>query len=356
MKLKIEYLDVDKLTPYSNNARHHEDNDVEKIANSIKQFGFNDAIGIWGADNTIVEGHGRLLAAKKLGMKTVPCVRLDHMNDDERKAYALAHNKTAELSSWDFNMLSFELASIPEIDMGNFGFKFEAESYDLGGGESGEWSSKKDNENPMRYNAFENQEIMMFDTSDNYYGLPVMQPTQTSGDKFWRFCDWKECENPSEYIAHFYYDDFKFMSAWREPDKYVERLRQFKAVIAPDFSSYTDFPKALQILGAYRRQWCGAYWQYLGLDVIADVQWGNEETWKWCFDGIPKHCTVAVSALGVKNNKEFNGKEDDLFLKGYNQMMERLEPTTILYYGKMIDGCTGNIIRIPSYYEQKFGS
>lgn len=352
--MQIIDVPIGKITPYENNPRHNQDA-VPLVANSIKEFGFKVPV-ILDKNNVIVAGHTRIEAAKSLGMKKVPCIYADDLTEEQIKAFRLADNKVSEAAQWDFQMLSFELADIPDIDMSNFGFEIDVDRFESEDDDDGVWTSKKDNENPMRYNAFENQEVMMFDTSDNYYGLPVMQPTQTSGDKFWRFCDWKECPNPSEYIAHFYYDDFKFMSAWREPDKYVERLREFKAVIAPDFSSYTDFPKALQILGAYRRQWCGAYWQYLGLDVIADVQWGNEETWKWCFDGIPKHCTVAVSALGVKCNKEFNGKEDDLFLKGYNQMMERLEPTTILYYGKMIEGCTGNIIRIPSYYEQKFGS
>ncbi|MBR3361314.1 MAG: chromosome partitioning protein ParB, partial [Lachnospiraceae bacterium] len=68
-------------------------------------------------------GHGRLLAAKRLGMETVPVIRLDHLTDEQRKAYALAHNKTAELSSWDFNILNEELASFGNINMEDFGFE-----------------------------------------------------------------------------------------------------------------------------------------------------------------------------------------------------------------------------------------
>jgi len=186
-----------------------------------------------------------------------------------------------------------------------------------------------------------------------FYGIPEMKPTTTTGDKMLRFMDHKEVENLSEYIAHFYYDDYKFMAAWRDPDKYIDLLRQFKAVVSPDFSLYTDFPRALQILSCYRRQWCGAYWQSQGIDVIPDVVWGDKESFKYCFDGLPIGGTVAVSTVGVKNDPTWNNKLSDLFKAGYNEMLERLSPTTILFYGDMIDGLEGNIIRIPSYYEER---
>ena len=123
-KLKIEYIPVDKLKPYERNARKHGDIDVDAIAASIQTFGFRDPIGVWGKNNIIVEGHGRLLAAKKLGMDSVPCVRLDDMTDEQRRGYALAHNKTAELSSWDFDNLSAEIEELSEtFDMGVFGLE-----------------------------------------------------------------------------------------------------------------------------------------------------------------------------------------------------------------------------------------
>lgn len=125
MELKIEYLPVTELKPYENNARKHAEADVEAIKKSIEEFGFNDPIGIW--HDTIVEGHGRLLAAQELEMAEVPVIRLDHMTDEERRAYALAHNKTAELSEWDFEMLDTELDDIFDIDMSQFGFDISAD-------------------------------------------------------------------------------------------------------------------------------------------------------------------------------------------------------------------------------------
>lgn len=124
--LKIEYLPVDSLKPYSKNARKHSEKDIQAICNSIEEFQFLDPIGIWSDKNIIVEGHGRLLAAKRLGMDSVPCIRLDHLTDEQRKAYALAHNKTAELSKWFDELLQSELTDIENIDMELFGFDLDA--------------------------------------------------------------------------------------------------------------------------------------------------------------------------------------------------------------------------------------
>lgn len=122
-EINIEYLPVDKLMPNDRNARKHGEDDVRAIVESIKEFGFNDPIGLWSEKNTIVEGHGRLLAAKLLGMQYVPCIRLDHMTEEQRRGYALAHNKTAELSSWDIPLLTEELRELGEsFNMAAVGF------------------------------------------------------------------------------------------------------------------------------------------------------------------------------------------------------------------------------------------
>lgn len=121
----MEFEKVENLIPYANNARKHGDEDVDAIMASIKEFGFNDPIGVW--KNIIVEGHGRLIAAKRLGIEEVPVVRLDHLTDEQRRAYALAHNKTAELSGWNFTLLTSELDELANVDMAQFGFDFDSE-------------------------------------------------------------------------------------------------------------------------------------------------------------------------------------------------------------------------------------
>ncbi len=131
-RLTIEYIALDKITPYENNARRHAVDDVEAIKNSILKFGMNDPIGVWGERNIIVEGHGRLAALKELGYEEAPCIRLDKLTDDQRKAYALAHNKTAELSAWDFDKLEAELSDLADnFDMTAFGFTMPDEDVNI---------------------------------------------------------------------------------------------------------------------------------------------------------------------------------------------------------------------------------
>lgn len=119
-KLEIEYVDIDSIKPYKNNAKLHPQEQIEQIKKSIKKFGMDDPIGIW--KDEIVEGHGRLIACKELGMKEIPIIRLDHLTDEERKAYTLAHNKLTMNSDFDIGLLNEELDSIFNIDMEEFGF------------------------------------------------------------------------------------------------------------------------------------------------------------------------------------------------------------------------------------------
>lgn len=115
--IKIEYLPIKELKPYERNQRKHADYDISQIMVSIQKYGFNDPIACWSDKNIIVEGHGRVLAAKKLHMKEVPVIRLDHLTDEQRKEYAIIHNKTAELSEWDFDLLAED---IPTLDFSDF--------------------------------------------------------------------------------------------------------------------------------------------------------------------------------------------------------------------------------------------
>ena len=124
MNLKIEYANINDLKKYHKNAKKHPKEQINRIANSIKEFGMCDPIGVWGKDNLIIEGHGRLMALKQLGYKEAPIIRLDHLSEEQRKAYTLAHNKSAE-SEWDFEILADELESIINIDMMDFGFDLQ---------------------------------------------------------------------------------------------------------------------------------------------------------------------------------------------------------------------------------------
>ena len=118
----IKQVDINDLIPYANNARTHDDNQVTQIASSIKEFGFNNPILI-DKDNGIIAGHGRLMAAKKLGLKQVPTICLDHLSETQRKAYILADNRIALSSGWDNQLLALELKELDgDIDLSLLGF------------------------------------------------------------------------------------------------------------------------------------------------------------------------------------------------------------------------------------------
>jgi hypothetical protein len=105
---RIERIGVETLLPYAKNSRTHSDEQVAQIAASIKEFGFNNPILI-DKENTIIAGHGRLLAARRAGMVDVPCIRLDHLTETQRKAYVIADNRLALNAGWDNEMLTIEL-------------------------------------------------------------------------------------------------------------------------------------------------------------------------------------------------------------------------------------------------------
>lgn len=113
-KLKVEYVDIDTIKPYKNNAKLHPKEQIEQIKKSIENFGMNDPIGIW--NNEIVEGHGRILACKELGYKQIPVIKLDHLTDEERKSYIIAHNKLTMNSDFDIDILKIELENLKELD------------------------------------------------------------------------------------------------------------------------------------------------------------------------------------------------------------------------------------------------
>ena len=119
--LKIEYIEIEKLNHYDNNSKIHTKDQIKHIANSIAEFGFNDPIGIAGEDNVILEGNGRIEAAKLLKMDKLPCIRLDHLSEKERSAYVIAHNSTNLETGFDDGILYDQLKSLQEFNFKDFG-------------------------------------------------------------------------------------------------------------------------------------------------------------------------------------------------------------------------------------------
>lgn len=122
--MKIEERALDQIQPYEKNPRKNEAA-VDKVAESLKEFGWQQPI-VTDRDGVIIAGHTRLMAARRLGLKTAPVVVAEGLSEEQVKAYRLADNKTNEFASWDIDLLDAELLSIGEIDMNLFGFDMDA--------------------------------------------------------------------------------------------------------------------------------------------------------------------------------------------------------------------------------------
>ena len=145
---------------------------------------------------------------------------------------------------------------------------------------------------------------------------------------------------PQNKGVHFFLHDYQFERVWKYPDRYVEVLKKFAFVLSPDFSPYANTPKALKIYNVYRKMWCGRYWQEHGMKVIPTVTWGNDEDLEWCLDGIPKHSTIAISTMGEGRWANFRALKSN-----WSHIIDKLEPETILLYGKDLSNeLDGNIV------------
>lgn len=125
-ELKVYEVLTADLIPYANNAKIHTREQVDQIASSIEEFGFNDPIACWhNADGNmeIIEGHGRVMAAKKLGISKLPVIYLDHMSDEQRRAYTHVHNQLTMNTSFDFDMLAMEMNELLDFQWQDFGFE-----------------------------------------------------------------------------------------------------------------------------------------------------------------------------------------------------------------------------------------
>lgn len=146
-------------------------------------------------------------------------------------------------------------------------------------------------------------------------------------------------------MVHFFLYDYKFERVWKNPDTDIERLSRYRAVLSPDFSMYIEMAPVMQIFNVFRNRWCGAYWASKGIRVIPTVNWGDESTFDFCFDGIEKGSTVAVSTYmaSAHDNRQ---DQKEWFMAGYNEMLRRIEPERIICYNTPFPEMQGNIVYV----------
>lgn len=204
---------------------------------------------------------------------------------------------------------------------------------------------KPDNENIKKANYYENNSLNI----PKIAGVPSV-PSDLNFISF-NYCKSLIAKGLKEkYSVHFFLDDYQFNRLWNNPDKYIEVLKRFDYVLSPDFSLYADYPKAMQIWKHYQKHWLARYWQERGIKVIPTICWSDESSYKWCFTGEPKKSVVAVSSIGTQRDEISKG----LFLKGYNEMLKRLKPSLILFWGIVPKECKGKIKPMGYVMDEKF--
>ena len=339
--MEIVKIKMNDLKPYSKNAKKHSKKQIERIAKSIESFGFNDPIGIW-KDNIVIEGHGRLEALKQLGYDEVECIRLDHLTDEERRAYTLAHNKVSE-SEWDFDLLNEEIDEILSFDMEDFGFEFVDEE-----------KNKKDTQNKVESILNLNKASFL---GVGKYDIPQLEPTyyyEIGEIKEWIGFNYVLSDkDPQGKAVHFFIDDYQFERVFNNPDKYIKKLQQYECVLSPDFSPYGDMPHVTQIFNHYRKHWCARYFQENGIKVIPTIRCSTDErSLEWYLDGEPCEGVVAYSSMWIKEDTE----SYDIAKKEWCGMIEKLKPTKVFLYGKEFDFMKGVNIEKMNMFTDRFRS
>ena len=146
-------------------------------------------------------------------------------------------------------------------------------------------------------------------------------------------------------IVNFFLYDYKFERVWKDPDHDIEKLKRYRAALSPDFSMYVEMHPLMQLYNTFRNRWCGAYFASEGMRVIPTVSWGDERSFAFCFEGIPKGSTVAVSTYMVSEHGN-RADQKPFFMKGYEELLRRVEPERILCYHEPFPEMRGNLVPI----------
>lgn len=155
-----------------------------------------------------------------------------------------------------------------------------------------------------------------------------------------------DCPQNTQHGVHFFVDDYRFNAIYNNPEKSLEKYSQYAFLLTPDFSTYADMNLWRQLESVAKNRWCGAYWQSKGLIVIPTISWSTPSSYDFCFDGVEKNSIVAIGMIGCKNSR-LN------FMRGYNTMLEKIQPEAIICYGTPFSDMQGNIIPIDYRFSRK---
>ncbi|MDR2733519.1 MAG: DUF4417 domain-containing protein [Spirochaetota bacterium] len=189
---------------------------------------------------------------------------------------------------------------------------------------------------------------------DGEWEMPVLQSCDCIPEKLTVFTNAQTKLADGSFI-HFYEDDYLFERIWRIPKRYLSLIKAYGGAIAPDFSIYREMPLAQQMHNIFRSRTLGYWWSQNGVKVIPNVRWGDERTYKFCFDGLPKNSVVAIGTHGCVKHTD----DRRYFFNGFIEMLDRITPKKIIVYGSASDrifsplfSCNTEIIHFESDFSR----
>jgi len=376
LRLHIEYRKPEELKPYVRNPRKHPQSQIDKLGAMILEIGFIIPV-IINEDDSIVAGHGRVLAAVQVGLVEIPTIKVVHLTELQRRQFIIFDNRITEEATWDQRILNMEMKAIHEMgeQLINTGFDDSEILHQLPElGYTEEERPTVAEEEQMMTEAAETVNIPREElqgvyqlnpnvtfASDNYLEIPPLDiemmasgvaefvwneqgPVETSLDATlftWhgiKGSHWQLGMGEGGIIA-FYDDDFKFESIWNDPVDAVQRLRMNKwgTVIMPDFSIWEGQPRCLQIHQMYKAYWCARFFQSAGLKVAPNLTFIDTTSHDFCFAGIPKNAPVVYTQCRTmawgKGDDEELVRRRGMSIQGYQKAIEMLEPQVVVFYG-----------------------
>ena len=308
---------ISDIKPYPGNARHNE-KAIPAVAESIREFGLRGQIVLESRENpVIVTGHTRVEAMKLLGWDEVPDEKIDFADDltqDQIRAYRLADNKTGDIATWNKTLLQHEVRKVQGVDMSKYGFDFAGNAKAYGA-------------ERLRTDRAYNLDLVNIDDCGKD-GMPRLSAVDCEPDHLIGF-NYAKTSSDAQAGIHFFIDDYQFERVWSNPAAYIDLLRRFDCVLAPDFSLYMDMPYPMQRWNVYRSRALGHYWQREGLTVIPTLSWSTPESYGFAFAGLEPGGTYAVSTVGVKRS----GDAMQVWRDGMECALRKLKPARILQYG-----------------------
>jgi hypothetical protein len=243
-------------------------------------------------------------------------------------------------TDFDPDMLAMEIESILDFNMEDYGFDIP----EIDGQEDDH--KEKESHREKTYREY-NLELFDANSCAGFYNMPIIRKSSFIPSDLIGFNYALSSKNTKTGI-HCFVDDYQISRLWNNPDAYIETLSKYECFLSPDFSLYLDMPMAMKVWNTYRSRLIGQYYQDHGIEVIPTVSWAEPETFTFCFDGIEHGGAVAVSSVGCMKSTE----SKKLFLAGYEEMVKRLQPETIIFYGNIPGECEGNLIQINAFQDK----